>query len=211
MSTSQPLIIGVAGGSGSGKTTVSQAILERAGADNIVYIAHDLYYRDLSHLPFEERTTFNFDHPDSLDNELLIEHLDRLSQGEAVMLPEYDCSTYIRLPGTRLQASRPIILLEGILIFADPALRSRMHIKLFVDAAPDLRFIRRLKRDIEERGRTIDSVITQYLSTVRPMHLEFVEPSKQFADMIIPQGGKNRIAIDMVTARIEELLGRTRS
>jgi uridine kinase len=210
-STSKPLVIGVAGGSGSGKTTVSQAIVERAGAENIVYIAHDLYYRDLSHLPFEERTTFNFDHPNSLDNELLIEHLDSLIRGESVLLPEYDFSTYVRLPGKTLQVSRPIILLEGILIFADPALRSRMQIKLFVDTAPDLRFIRRLKRDIEERGRTIDSVVTQYLSTVRPMHLEFVEPSKQFADMIIPQGGKNQIAIDMVTARIEELLGRTRS
>lgn len=196
----------MAGGSGSGKTTVSQAIVERVGLTHIAYIAHDLYYRDLAHLPFEERVTFNFDHPDSLDNNLLIDHIDALGRGESVFLPEYDFANYVRLPGQRLQPPCPIILIEGILIFADAALRSRMQIKLYVDAESDLRFIRRLERDIIERGRDTESIIHQYLTTVRPMHLEFVEPSKRYADIIIPQGGQNRIAIDMVAARIEELL-----
>jgi uridine kinase len=193
-------MIGVAGGSASGKTTVSRAILQRVGTDRIAYISHDLYYRDLSHLPMEQRATFNFDHPDALDNELLAAHLDALAAGQPIEAPTYDFATYVRLPATRTILPRPVILIEGILIFTEPVLRRRMQIKLFVDADADLRFIRRLKRDIEERGR---SVIAQYLNTVRLMHLEFVEPTKRYADLIIPEGGRNTIAIDMVVARIE--------
>lgn len=202
----KPIIIGVAGGSASGKTTVSQAILRRVGADRIAYIPHDLYYRDLSHLPLEQRARFNFDHPDALDNELLVAHLDALAAGHAVEVPTYDFTTYARLPETKAIPPRPVILIEGILIFAEPVLRRRMQIKLFVDADADLRFIRRLKRDVEERGRGVDSVIEQYLNTVRLMHLEFVEPTKRYADVIIPEGGRNTIAIDMVVARIESEL-----
>ncbi len=202
----KPIVIGVAGGSASGKTTVSQTILARVGADRIAYVSHDLYYRDLSHLPLEQRASFNFDHPNALDNELLVAHLDALEAGHAVELPSYDFTTYVRLPQTRTLEPQPIILLEGILIFAEPVLRRRMQIKLFVDTDADLRFIRRLKRDLEERGRSVDSVISQYLNTVRLMHLEFVEPTKRYADVIIPEGGRNTIAIDMVVSRIEALL-----
>lgn len=201
-----PIIIGVAGGSASGKTTVSQAILQRVGAERIAYIPHDLYYHDLSHLPLEQRAHFNFDHPDALDNRLLVEHLDALSAGRAISAPTYDFATYARQPATMRIEPHPVILLEGILIFAEPVLRKRMHIKLFVDADADLRFIRRLSRDVNERGRSVDSVVAQYLTTVRPMHLEFVEPSKRYADLIIPEGGRNTIAIDMVVARIEAAL-----
>lgn len=200
------IIIGVAGGSASGKTTVSQAIVRRVGADRIAYIPHDLYYHDLSHLPLAQRARFNFDHPDALDNELLVAHLDALAAGQPIEAPTYDFTTYARMPNTRRIQPCPVILLEGILIFAEPVLRRRMQIKLFVDADADLRFIRRLKRDIEERGRSVDSVIEQYLNTVRLMHLEFVEPTKRFADVIIPEGGRNTIAIDMVVARIESEL-----
>jgi uridine kinase len=200
------IVIGVAGGSASGKTTVSRAILQRVGAERIAYIQHDLYYRDLSHLPLEQRARFNFDHPDALDNDLLVTHLDMLARGEAIELPDYDFATYIRLPQTRRQDARPIILLEGILIFAEPILRQRMQIKLFVDADADLRFIRRLQRDISERGRTFESVVDQYLRTVRPMHLEFVEATKRYADIIIPRGGQNQIAIEMVAAQIERMI-----
>lgn len=201
----RPLVIGVAGGSGSGKTTVSQAILQRVGAERITFLQHDLYYRDLTYLPLEERRVFNFDHPDAFDNELFIAHLDLLCAGQAAAVPSYNFATYTRGPDSRA-APEPVILIEGILIFADAALRSRMDIKLFVDAESDLRIIRRLQRDIVERGRSVESVIEQYLKTVRPMHLEFVEPSKRYADIIIPRGGLNAIAIDMVVARIELML-----
>lgn len=200
------IVIGVAGGSASGKTTVSQAILRRVGREQIAYIPHDLYYRDLGHLPIAQRARFNFDHPDALDNDLLVTHLDALMRGEAVQLPTYDFATYLRLPHTQIQSPCPVVLLEGILIFAEPVLRQRMHMKLFVDTEADLRFIRRLQRDIYERGRSLDSVVDQYLHTVRPMHIEFVEPSKRYADIIIPHGGTNEIAIDLVATRIEQLL-----
>jgi uridine kinase len=201
-----PLVIGVAGGSGSGKTTVSTAILDRVGRDRIALLQHDAYYRDLAHLPFAERTRMNFDHPDSFDNELYVAHIEALLAGQPVAMPCYDFANYIRLPETIEVAPQPVILLEGILIFADSALRARMDIKLFVDTADDLRFIRRMQRDVVSRGRTVDSVVDQYLRSVRPMHLEFVEPSKRYADIIIPLGGQNMIAIDMVTARIERML-----
>lgn len=202
----RPLVIGVAGGSGSGKTTVSHAILDRVGRTRIAFLQHDLYYHDLAHLPMERRREFNFDHPNAFDNGLFVEHIDALLDGCSIAAPIYDFATYSRLPGTQTVLSQPVILLEGILIFGDVALRERMDIKLFVDAASDKRFIRRLQRDLRDRGRTVESVIDQYLQTVRPMHLEFVEPTKRYADIIIPRGGLNPIAIDMVVARIEGLL-----
>lgn len=202
----KPVIVGVAGGTGSGKTTVSQAILDRVGRDRIAYIQHDSYYRDLSHLPLEERSRVNFDHPDSLENDLLLEHLRQLAAGRPVEVPIYDFTTHTRRPETRRVVPHRVILVEGILIFADKALREMMDVKIFVDTDADLRFLRRLQRDIAERGRTMESVIRQYLETVRPMHLEFVEPSKRYADVIIPEGGFNTIAVDMVVARIEAML-----
>lgn len=203
----QPLIIGVAGGTGSGKTTVSNSILERADSDQISYIQHDHYYRDRSHLPPEERGKINFDHPDSLENELLARHLKMLKEGQAVEVPQYDFTTHIRKPETTRVEPRRVILVEGILIFAVKALRDLMDIKVFVDTDADIRLIRRIRRDMTERGRTLESVIRQYTESVRPMHLEFVEPSKRYADIIIPEGGFNVTAIDMVVAKVEAMIG----
>lgn len=201
------IIIGVAGGTGSGKTTVAQEILQRVGPDRIAYIQHDSYYRDQSHLPFHERARVNYDHPDALESELLVEHLKALRAGRPVEVPIYDFTTHTRRPETRRVEPRRVILVEGILIFADRALREMMDVKIFVDTDADIRFIRRLQRDLRERGRSMDSVIEQYLSTVRPMHLEFVEPSKRYADIILPEGGFNVVALDMVVARILALIG----
>jgi uridine kinase len=201
------LLIGVAGGSGSGKTTVSDSILNRAGHDRIVYLQHDAYYRDRSPLPLEERARINYDHPDSLETELLIDQLKALQAWQPIQMPQYDFAQHTRKRETRMIEPRAVILVEGILIFADRTLRDLFDIKIFVDTDSDLRFLRRLQRDIAERGRTTDSVIQQYLDTVRPMHLEFVEPSKRYADVIIPEGGFNTIAVDMVVARINAILG----
>ncbi|MEW5719933.1 MAG: uridine kinase [Chloroflexota bacterium] len=201
-----PLLIGVAGGSGSGKTTVSRSILDRVGRECIAYLQHDAYYCDRSALPFEERVRINYDHPDSLETDLLVEQLKSLRDGNAVEMPQYDFAQHIRKKETRRVEPRAVILVEGILIFADRALRDLFDIKIFVDTDPDLRFLRRLQRDIAERGRTMESVVQQYLETVRPMHLEFVEPSKRYADVIIPEGGFNTIAIDMIVARINAML-----
>jgi uridine kinase len=202
-----PLLIGVAGGSGSGKTTVSQSILDRVGRDRIAYLQHDAYYCDRSALPFEERARINYDHPDSLETDLLVEHLKVLRAGCAVNVPQYDFAKHVRKKETRRVEPRTVILVEGILIFADHALRDLFDIKIFVDTDPDLRFLRRLQRDIADRGRTMESVVKQYLETVRPMHLEFVEPSKRYADVIVPEGGFNTIAIDMIVAHINAMLG----
>ncbi len=201
-----PIIIGVAGGTASGKTTVSAKILEAVGRNRLAYIEHDAYYRDLSHLPLTERRNLNFDHPDSLENELLVKDLKTLLRGKSVQIPVYDFATYTRNKDLKLVKPRRVILVEGILIFADRQLREMMDIKIYVDAAADLRFIRRLKRDTLERGRTVEMVIEQYLKTVRPMHLEFVEPSKRHADVIIPRGGRNITAIQMVVAQIQRML-----
>ncbi|MCD6289562.1 MAG: uridine kinase [Anaerolineae bacterium] len=201
------ITIGVAGGTGAGKTTIANAILDRVGWHRIAYLQHDAYYHDASNVPPEERLHLNFDHPDALDSALLAQHIRELQAGRPVDVPIYDFTTHTRRPETRRVNPEPVILVEGILIFAEPVLRDLMDIKIFVDADPDLRFIRRLQRDIKERGRTVDSVIEQYLSTVRPMHLEFVEPSKRYADIIIPEGGFNEVALDMVVARIRALLG----
>jgi len=201
-----PLVIGIAGGSGSGKTTVAQVILQRVGPERISFLQHDAYYKDLSGLPPVQRAEVNFDHPHSLESELLIRHIKQLRSGRAVDVPIYDFSTHSRTERTYIVQPRPVILVEGILIFAEKNLREMFDVKLFVDTDSDIRFIRRLQRDIAERGRTTDSVIHQYLTTVRPMHLEFVEPSKRYADVIIPEGGFNTAALDMVVARIETLL-----
>ncbi|MCF6278285.1 MAG: uridine kinase [Anaerolineales bacterium] len=201
-----PLVIGIAGGSGSGKTTVAQEILNRVGPERIAFLQHDAYYKDLSGLPPTQRAAVNFDHPNSLETELLIRHIEALRNGQQVEVPIYDFSTHSRTDRTFSVQSRGVILVEGILIFAESALRQLFDVKIFVDTDDDIRFIRRLERDIAERGRTTDSVIHQYMSTVRPMHLEFVEPSKRYADVIIPEGGHNTAALDMVVARIESLL-----
>ena len=205
----RPLVIGIAGGSGSGKTTVAQEILQRVGPDRIAFIQHDSYYKDLSGLPPAQRAEVNFDHPNSLDNELLAHDVESLRAGLSIEVPIYDFASHSRTDRTYAVSARGVIIVEGILIFAEAALRSLFDVKLYVDTDSDLRFIRRLQRDISERGRTMESVIRQYLATVRPMHMEFVEPSKRYADVIIPEGGYNLAALDMVVARIEALLQRS--
>jgi uridine kinase len=202
----KPITLGVAGGTGSGKTTVALKILERVGFDRVAYVPHDAYYRDASDLPPAERTHLNFDHPDSLDNDLMISHLAQLQASLPVEIPVYDFKAYTRTPATRHVEPQPVILIEGILIFVDKRLREMMDVKIFVDCDADLRFIRRLQRDIEERDRSPESVIQQYLRTVRPMHLEFVEPSKRYADVIIPEGGFNEVAVDLVASRLRLLI-----
>lgn len=201
----KPIIVGIAGGTGSGKTTVTDAVVKIVGSQNLTHIQHDSYYKDQSNKPFAERVKTNYDHPDSLETSLLIFHLKQLLQGQTVQVPVYDFTQHNRTDKTILVEPTKIILVEGILIFVDKNLRDLFDIKIFVDTDADVRFIRRLKRDISERGRTMESVIDQYLSTVRPMHLEFVEPSKRYADIIIPEGGLNKVALDFVTSRIKSL------
>jgi uridine kinase len=196
------IVIGVAGGTGSGKTTVSEAIVKRVRPDRLAYIQHDSYYRDWDDLPPAARDRRNFDHPDSLETELLIAHLKQLREGRAIDMPVYDFRTHSRKSETQRVEPKPVVLVEGILIYTEKELRDLIDVKIFVDTDPDLRFIRRLQRDMAERGRTMDSVIHQYLDTVRPMHLEFVEPSKRYADLIIPEGGFNTVALDLVAARV---------
>jgi len=201
-----PLVIGIAGGSGSGKTTLADVIIERVGSDQIAYLPHDAYYKDLSDLAPNQRDSINFDHPDSLDTELLIEHIRLLKENSPIQIPIYDFKTHSRTRDTIPIEPHPVIMVEGILIFAELRLRDLLDVKVFVDTDSDIRFIRRLERDITERGRSTESVIRQYLATVRPMHLEFVEPSKRYADIIIPEGGLNAVAMEMVVARLESLL-----
>jgi uridine kinase len=202
----RPVTIGVAGGTGSGKTTVSNQIVERVGQQHIAYLPHDAYYKEFADLSAEDRSLVNFDHPDALDTNLLIQHVQQLQNGNAVEIPIYDFSTDSRKPETEHIGAQPIVLVEGILIFTDPELRDLLDIKIYVDTDADIRFIRRLRRDITERGRSVESVIDQYLKTVRPMHLKFVEPSKRYADVIIPDGGFNFVAIDMIADRIRSML-----
>lgn len=200
------LIIGICGGTGSGKTTVANRILESVSAKDIVFIQQDSYYRNLRDLPLDYRGLANFDHPDALDNDLLVYHVKKLKSGEGVELPIYDFKTHTRLSETRPIEPKPIVIVEGILIFADPRLLEQMDVKVFVDTPDDIRFIRRLHRDIAERGRTVESVIEQYLATVRPMHMQFVEPSKRSADLIIPEGGHNLVSVDLISGKIRERL-----
>jgi uridine kinase len=197
-----PLILGVAGGSGSGKTTVVENIVAGIGEEKMLIIEHDSYYRDLSHLPLDDRKKQNFDHPSSLETELMIRHLSALRTGYKVEIPVYDFVAHTRTEKTIPASPKKIILIDGILIFTEPKLRNLMDIKLFVDTDDDVRLLRRLRRDILERGRNFDGVLNQYENFVRPMHLEFVEPSKRYADIIIPRGGENRVALEMVTALI---------
>ncbi len=206
--TSRPLCIGIAGGTGSGKTTVAREVVRRVGEERILVLTHDRYYRDLSHLPLAERHHCNFDHPNALETERMVADLRSLLAGETARLPVYDYARHQRLAEPEPVEPRPVVLVEGILVLAEPRLRELMDIKIFVDTDPDIRFIRRLERDMAERGRTVDGVIRQYLETVRPMHLEFVEPSKRWADVIIPEGGFNSVALDLVISRIFQLLGR---
>jgi uridine kinase len=203
---SDVVVVGVAGGTGSGKTTVAEAIVTRIGAARIAYLQHDRYYRDLGVGDPAQLLHHNFDHPNALESELLVAHLEQLKAGRAIAVPIYDFTRHRRTTQTeRIEPCRAV-LVEGILIFVEAALRRLFDIKIFVDTDADLRFIRRLRRDITERGRTVESVVGQYLETVRPMHLEFVEPSKRWADLIIPEGGFNPVALDVVCARIEALL-----
>lgn len=200
----RPVTIGIAGGTGSGKTTVSRELRARVGTA-LAYLAHDSYYKDWADLPLVEDWP-NFDHPNSLDTALLVEHVQQLQRGEPAFTPVYDFGHHRRTEETRRIDPRPIILVEGILIFSEPDLRDLFDMRIFVDADADIRLVRRLQRDIEERGRSVDSVIKQYLSTVRPMHLEFVEPSKRYAHVIIPRGGRNLVAIEMVVDRIKAIV-----
>ncbi len=206
MAVKKSIVFGVAGGTASGKTTVAQAILGAVGASQAAYVPHDAYYRDMSYLPLSERARLNYDHPESLETELLIEHIEKLVDHQPVHVPVYDFTDHRRTEKTRLVEPSPIILIDGILIFTNAKLRELMDIKIYVDTDADVRFIRRLERDMNERGRSLESVIEQYTETVRVMHLEFVEPSKRYADVIIPHGGLNEVAMDMVVARLLAML-----
>ncbi len=199
------MIIGIAGGSGSGKTTISHAVVDAVGADVIALIQHDAYYRDNAHLEFEERVKINYDHPDSLETELLIQHLTELRAGTAVDVPVYDFSVHTRTSETVHVDPEAVVIVEGILVLAEPELRKLMDLRIYIDTDSDLRFIRRLRRDIEERGRSVPSVTKQYMSTVRPMHLQFVEPSKRYADIIVPDG-YNHSVVGTVTSMIRNFL-----
>lgn len=200
------VVIGVAGGSGSGKTTVVRRIVESLGNDAVTVLEHDRYYRDRPDLRLEERAALNYDHPDSLETDLMVQHVAALRRGEPVEAPLYDFARYARRAASERIEPRRALIVEGILVFADAALRSLMDVKVFVDTDDDHRFIRRLQRDVAERGRTMESVIEQYLSTVKPMHLEFVEPSKRYADVIVPQGGHNAVAVDLLLTLIRSLI-----
>lgn len=201
-----PYVIGIAGGSGSGKTTVIHKILEKTSVDSTIILQHDWYYKHTPHLSFEERSQLNYDHPDALETSLLVTHLKEIIAGRPVTAPQYDFSNHLRKDTTRLIKSGKIIIVDGILIFSDKALRDLMTLKIYVDADPDHRFIRRMERDIKERGRTRESVVDQYLKTVKPMHDLFVETSKRYADIIIPNGGRNSVAINLLIAKIESVL-----
>ena len=200
------MIIGICGGTGSGKTTVARRILENVSDEQVVFLQQDSYYRNIGDMPIELRGVINFDHPDALDNDLFINHVKALRAGQAIEMPVYDFSIHARRTETIHIEPKPILIVEGILIFVDAMLRAQMDIKIFVDTDDDLRFIRRLQRDVNERGRTVESVIKQYLETVRPMHQQFVEPSKRHADVIIPEGGYNEVGIDLISGKIRTQL-----
>jgi uridine kinase len=205
------MIIGICGGTGSGKTTVANRILQAVGAHEVAFLQQDSYYRDLDRMPLDYRRKVNFDHPDAIDNDLMVEHLRSLKAGAGVDLPLYDFKNHLRRPETLRMEPKLITIVEGILIFAEPRLLAEMDVKVFVDTPDDIRFIRRLRRDVAERGRTADSVIEQYLASVRPMHQQFVEPSKRFADVIIPEGGHNQVSIDLLSGKIRERLAEERA
>lgn len=202
------MIIGICGGTGSGKTTVARKIIESVGESKVIYLQQDSYYRNLSDMPLDSRHQANFDHPDALDNELLLNHLLALKGGECIERPAYDFVTHTRKPEKIRVVPAPIVIVEGILVFFDDRMRRLMDLKIFVDCDADIRFIRRLERDLRERGRSMESVVAQYLTTVRPMHLQFVEPQKRHADVIIPEGGFNETGIALITGQIRSILDR---
>lgn len=203
-------MLGIAGGTGSGKTTIATRIAEAVPAADVTVIEHDAYYRDLSHLALHERHAVNFDHPDALDTELLIQQLGALRAGRDVHIPAYDFATHTRRAAARIVRPTPLVVVEGILVLADPRLRAQFDLKIYVDTDADMRLLRRLQRDIEERGRSFDSVRDQYYASVRPMHLQFVEPSKRWADVIVPEGGDNRAAIELLVGKVEHVLASLR-
>jgi len=203
---SKNILIGIAGGSGSGKTLVARTIVRDLGSSRVTIVDQDSYYRDLDDIPIADRDLRNFDHPDAFDNDLLKQHVRKLLAGESIEQPIYDYTRHARLKETKTVGEHVVIVLEGILIFVDEELREMMDIKLFIDADPDIRLVRRIERDVRERGRAIETILRQYQATVRPMHLQFVEPSKRYADLIVPEGGHNRVAIDLMKVKIKDLL-----
>lgn len=203
---SKRILIGIAGGSGSGKTLVARTIVRDLGSSRVAILDQDSYYRDLDDIPLADRDLRNFDHPDAFDNELLKQHVRDLLEGKTIEQPIYDYTRHSRLKETNSVGDHAVIVLEGILIFVDEELRDLMDIKVFIDADPDVRLLRRIERDIKERGRAIETILRQYQATVRPMHLQFVEPSKRYADLIVPEGGYNRVAIDLMKVKIKDLL-----
>lgn len=202
------MIIGICGGTGSGKTTLARKIIETVGRENVILVEQDSYYRNLADMPLDERRQANFDHPDSIDSEMLMNHLKRLKSGDPIEMPIYDFKTHTRRAETEHFEPKPVVLVEGILIFSEPRILELLDVRIFVDTPDDLRFIRRLQRDINERGRTTESIIAQYFATVRPMHHEFVEPSKRHADIIIPENANTDIGIDFICTRIREEVSR---
>jgi uridine kinase len=204
------LVVGIAGGTGSGKTTVAKTIAAALPAEHVAMIEYDAYYRDRPDLAPEERALLNFDHPDSLEADLLVEHLSLLKQGKGVDIPIYDFKTHRRLTSSRRIEASQVVIVEGILVFVDPRVRERLDMKIFVDTDPDIRVFRRIRRDMEQRGRTFESIRDQYYKSVRPMHLQFVEPSKRWADLIIPEGGNNRVALDLIIAKLRSVLAKDR-
>ncbi len=204
----KPIIIGVAGGTGSGKTTVTRAICDHFKNTSVLMMEQDFYYKDQSHMPFEERLNTNYDHPLAFDNDLLVDHLNKLKNWQSIEKPVYNYEMHTRAEETITVEPQEVIILEGILVLEDEKLRNMMDIKVFVDTDADIRIIRRLMRDINERGRSLESVINQYINVVRPMHLQFVEPAKRYADVIIPEGGQNRVAIDLLTTKIESIINK---
>lgn len=206
MNSKKPIVIGIAGGTGSGKTSIAAKIMNTFKDKSVLLIQQDSYYRDQAHLTFEERLNTNYDHPRAFDNDLLMEQIAKLQKYEAIEIPVYDYALHTRSDKTVHVDPKEVVILEGILVLEDEKLRDLMDIKIFVDTDADIRILRRMVRDLEERGRTVESVIDQYLTAVRPMHNQFVEPSKAYADVIIPEGGKNRVAIDLVATKIEMIL-----
>jgi len=200
------MIIGICGGTGSGKTTLARKITESVGRDNVILVEQDSYYRNLADMPLDERHQANFDHLDAFDNVMLVNHIKRLRQGQSIEMPIYDYKNHVRSSDIEPLEPKPVVILEGILIFAEPRISELLDVKVFVDTPDDIRFIRRLQRDITERGRTVESVIAQYFATVRPMHFEFVEPSKRAADLIIPEGGNPEIGVEFLCGLIREKL-----
>jgi uridine kinase len=207
----KPLLIGIAGGSGSGKSTVARKLADALREASVVFLDMDAYYRNLTHLTLEERRVVNWDHPDAFDLDLLAEHLDALANGRAIRKPIYDFVTHTRRPECEIIEPADVIVIDGILLFAEARVRDLCDVKVFVDADADIRVLRRIRRDMRDRGRPLEEIIDQYLSTVQPMHLQFVEPSKRYADVIVPRGGRNAVAIEMIVAKIQGRLGRARA